>query len=113
MIYAGDLTEKLVIEAGVETQVASGGVKVDWNTPTVIAERWAAVVPRTSRRFEALHGQHQEMTAAYLIRGRCAVRPGQRIRHSGRYLDVIGVIASNGRAPEVAAEITLVCRGRQ
>lgn len=113
MIYAGEKTERIIIQAAVETRQASGAVKADWTTPTQIAERYAAVVPRTSKRFEALYGQHQEMTAAYMIRGRCDVRLGHRIQHAGRYLDVIAVLPERGRPPLLAEEITLVCKGRQ
>lgn len=112
-MYAGELTEKLLIEAGTETRAAGGAVKMEWSNPAAIATRWAAAVPRTSKLYESLYGQHTEMTVAFKIRGRCAVRIGHRVQHAGRYLDVIGVLGQAGRPPEFSEEVTLVCKGRQ
>jgi head-tail adaptor len=107
----GKAHELVQIHRPVETQGASGAVRVDWSVPELVAERFAAVLPRASQRFERFYAEHQTATAAYEMAGFTECRPGWRLTHSGQVLEIVGVLTEDNRPPAEAKWMTLMVRG--
>lgn len=95
----------------VETTGASGAVTVSWASPVKVAERFAAVVPKATQRFERFYAQHQTATAAYEMAGFTECRPGWRLVHDGQALEIVGVETEDNRMPLRAEWMTVMVRG--
>lgn len=104
-------SERIAIMAPEEAKDATGAAVITYGT--LLGERWADVVPRTSREFESLRVQHEEIEAAYNIRGHLAVTMDCRVVHDGQTLEIVGINTADNRKPENAVEITIICRGHR
>lgn len=95
----------------VESQTPAGAMRADWSNPVLVAERFAAPIPKATQRFERFYAQHQTATAAYEMAGFTECRPGWRLMHAGQALEIVGVETDANRMPAEANWLTVMVRG--
>lgn len=105
---SGEYLYRVTIEAPSDEQSASGAIQ-PW-PGTEVGRRWARIVPQGAREFERMSVTHAEMTALIELRGRCAVDTTMRAHHRSRIFEILGAYGSDGRAPEDADSVILVCK---
>ena len=102
-IQAGQLRHRVAIQANTPTRSATGAEVPGW---TLVADRWAAVLPQAGREFYAAKQIHADVTHLITIRGPLDVRPEMRIQMNGRLFDILSVIDVEERHQE----LRLLCR---
>jgi SPP1 family predicted phage head-tail adaptor len=102
-LQSGQLRHRVSIEVNTPTRSATGAEVPGW---TLLADRWAAVLPQAGREFYAAKQLHAEVTHLITIRGPLAVQPEMRIRMGGRLFDILSVIDVEERHQE----LRLLCR---
>lgn len=102
---AGQRNHRVTIQQNTPSVSASGAETPSWSA---FAQRWAEIIPESSREFFAARQLNAEVSLLLRCPGFAAVTTAMRVLHSdGRVFDIVGVRGKNGKSPALAEEITL------
>lgn len=88
-IRIGDLRQRLMLDAPVETPDGQGGVTRAWG---LVAEVWGAVLPRSGGEGEDAARFAGRVAHIVWLRHRPGVVPGMRVRLGPRVFEIASVI---------------------
>lgn len=107
MSGAGAYEHRVTIETPTESRTATGGQSFTWAT---FGQRWGRSVPKSAREFMAAQQAFTEMQWLWEIRGYLAVTTKMRLVFDGRYFNILGVQSPDGKSPDKAAVLQLICK---
>jgi SPP1 family predicted phage head-tail adaptor len=100
---AGELNQRIVVEASIPTTNAIGDSILEWRP---IATIWASKQHKTSREFYAAQKVNAEITDLFIIRYRANVTTRMRVSYNGKHYNILGTDDPNGKR----REIHLLCK---
>jgi len=84
---AGDLDQRITIQAATVTRDAHGGEIPTWVS---LATVWASKAHKSSREFFAAQKMNSEITDLFIVRFRHGLNAKMRVLHFGNTYDLIG-----------------------